>query len=53
MQMDIVNTRHEHYLHKPAANLLCFQKSAYYAGNKIFNNLSSDLKSLLREHYLK
>jgi hypothetical protein len=36
-----VSTRYNHYLHKPTANLSCFQKSTYYAGIKILNNLSS------------
>jgi hypothetical protein len=43
-----VKTRHRHYLHdlhNPPANLSCFQKSTYYAGIKIFNNLLTDLKS--------
>jgi hypothetical protein len=31
-----VNTRHRHYLHKPTANLSCFQKNTYYAGIKMF-----------------
>ena len=44
-----VNTRHKHCLHKPTANLSCFQKSAYYAGINIFNNLPSDLKGLMNE----
>jgi hypothetical protein len=35
-----VTTRHRHCLHKKkTANLSCFQKSAYYAGIKIFRNL--------------
>jgi hypothetical protein len=32
-----------HGLHRPIANLSCFQKSAYYAGIEIFNNLPSGL----------
>jgi hypothetical protein len=44
-----VNTRHKNYLHKPPANLSCFQKSTYYAGIKIFNNLPSALKILMHE----
>jgi hypothetical protein len=44
-----VNTRHKHYLHKPTANLSCFQKGAYYDRIQIFNNLLSDLKSLKSE----
>jgi hypothetical protein len=30
-------------------NLTCFQKSTYYSGTKIFNNLPSSLKSLMNE----
>jgi hypothetical protein len=40
-----VNTRNKHHLHRPLANLTCFQKSKYYSGIKIFNNLTSSLKS--------
>jgi hypothetical protein len=38
-----------YYLHKPAANLSCFQKSTYCAGVKIFSNLPSYLKRLMNE----
>jgi len=38
-----VNTRNRDHLHRPIANLSCFQKSAYYAGIKIFNSLPSNL----------
>ena len=31
--------RNKHHLHRPNANLYCFQKSTFYAGIKIFNNL--------------
>jgi hypothetical protein len=34
-----VNSRYKHYLHKPTTKLSCFQKSTYYAGINIFNNL--------------
>jgi hypothetical protein len=44
-----VDTRNKHNLHRPTANLSCFQKNAYYAGIKIFNNLPSDLKSLMND----
>jgi hypothetical protein len=44
-----VNTSHKGYLHVPTANFSCFQKSTYYAGIKIFNNLPPYLKSLLNE----
>jgi hypothetical protein len=46
-----INTRHKHYLHKPAANLSCLQKSTYYAGIRIFNNLPSDIKSLRKKKH--
>jgi hypothetical protein len=49
-----VNTRHKHYLHKRTPILTCFQKSIYYAGIKIFNNLPSDLKIFINKvHNLK
>jgi hypothetical protein len=41
-----VNTRIGDHLHRPTANLSCFQKSAYYAGIKIFNTLPSNLEVL-------
>jgi hypothetical protein len=44
-----VNTGHKHCLHKPIANLSCFQKNVYYAGIKIFNNLPIDLKCPMNE----
>jgi hypothetical protein len=44
-----VNTRNKHHLHRPTANLTCFQKSAYYPGIKIFNNLPATLKSPINE----
>jgi hypothetical protein len=44
-----VNTRNKHHLHRPAANLTCFQKNTYYSGIKIFNKLPSNLKSLMNE----
>jgi hypothetical protein len=34
-------------LHRPIAKLSCFQKSAYYAGIKIFNSLPSNLSTLI------
>jgi hypothetical protein len=42
-----VNTRNRDHLHRPTANLSCFEKSAYCAGIKIFNSLPSDLRSLM------
>jgi hypothetical protein len=44
-----VNTTNKHHLHRPIANLTCFQKSTYYPGIKIFNNLAASLKSLMNE----
>jgi hypothetical protein len=44
-----VNTRNKQHLLRPVANLTCFQKSTYYSGIKIFNNLPSSLKSLVNE----
>jgi hypothetical protein len=44
-----VNTRNKNQIHRPTANLSCFQKSAYYAGNNIFNSLSSSLTSLINK----
>jgi predicted peroxiredoxin len=44
-----VNTRNKNQLHRPIANLSCFQKSAYYAGIKIFNSLPSSLTSLINK----
>jgi hypothetical protein len=44
-----VNKKYKHCLHKQTTNLSCFQKRAYYAVIKIFNNLPSDLKSLMNE----
>jgi hypothetical protein len=38
-----VNTRNKNQIHRPIANLSCFQESAYYAGIKIFNSLPSSL----------
>jgi hypothetical protein len=42
-------TRNKHHLHRPIANLTGLQKSTYYFGTKIFNNLPSSLKSLMTE----
>jgi IS1 family transposase len=44
-----VNTRNKHQLHRPTANLSCFQKSAFYTGIKIFNSLPSSLTSLVNK----
>jgi hypothetical protein len=41
-----VITKNRDHLHRPNANLSCFQKSACYAGIEIFNTLPSNLRSL-------
>jgi hypothetical protein len=42
-----VNTRNRDHLHRPTANLSCFQKIAYCAGIKTFNTVLSNLRSLM------
>jgi hypothetical protein len=44
-----VNTRNKHQLHRPIANLSCFQKSAFYTGIKIVNSLPSSQTSLVNK----
>jgi hypothetical protein len=44
-----VNTRNKLHLHRPVANLTCFQKSTYYSGIKSFSNLPASLRSLMNE----
>ena len=41
-----INTRNKHHLHRPNANLSCFQKSTFYPGIKIFNILPPSLTNL-------
>jgi hypothetical protein len=41
-----INTRTKHNFHRPNAILLCFQKSTFYAGIKIFNSLPPSVKIL-------
>jgi hypothetical protein len=36
----------KNHLHRPVANLSCFQKGAYYAGIKMFNILSPSIKTI-------
>jgi hypothetical protein len=48
-----VNTRNKNQLHRPIANLPRFQKSACYAGIKIFNSLPSSLTSLKKKSQFK
>jgi hypothetical protein len=44
-----VNARNRNQLHRQTANLSYFQKSAYFAGIKIFNRLPSNLSSLMNK----
>ena len=44
-----INTRNKHQLHRPIANLSCFQKGAPYSGIRIFNNLPQNITSLRNE----
>ena len=44
-----INTRTKHHLHRPIANLSCFQKGASYSGIRIFNNLPQSITSLRNE----
>ena len=44
-----INTRNKHHLHRPIANLSCFQKGASYSGIRIFNNLPQNITSLRNE----
>jgi hypothetical protein len=42
-----VNPRNKNLLQSPIASLSGFQKSAYYAGMKIFNSLPSNITTLI------
>ena len=44
-----INTRNKHHLHRPVANLSCFQKGASYSGIRIFNSLPQSIKNLKNE----
>jgi hypothetical protein len=44
-----INTRNKHHLHRPIANLSCFQKGASYFGIKICNSLPQRIISLKNE----
>jgi hypothetical protein len=48
-----VNTRNRDHLHRPTANFSRFQKSAYYAGIKIFNCLPSNFVLRIKGPNLK
>ena len=40
------NTRHNNNLHLPHGSLSIYQKSVYYSGIKVFNNLPTNIKYL-------
>ena len=41
-----INTGNKHHLHRPVANLSCFQKGASYSGIRIFNSLPQSITNL-------
>ena len=43
-----INTRNKHHLHRPVANLSCFQKASY-SGIRIFNSLPRSITNLKKE----
>jgi hypothetical protein len=44
-----IDTKNKHHLYRPIANLSCFQKSAFYSGIRIFNNLPYSVTNLQNE----
>ena len=44
-----INTRNKHHLHRPVANLSCFQKGAPYSEIRIFNSLPRSIINLKNE----
>ena len=44
-----INVRNKHHLHRPVANLSCFQKGASYSGIRIFNSLPRSITNLKNE----
>jgi hypothetical protein len=44
--MHSINTRNKHHLHRPTANLSCFQKNAFYSRIRIFNSLPRSITNL-------
>ena len=44
-----INARNKHHLHRPVANLSCFQKGASYSGIRIFNSLPRSITNLKNE----
>jgi hypothetical protein len=45
-----LDTRQRNNLYLPQANLTIYQKGAYYAGIKIFNNLPLEIKNVAGNH---
>ena len=41
-----INTRNKHHLHRPVANLSCFQRGVSYLGIRIFNSLPRSITNL-------
>jgi len=44
-----INARNKHHLHRPIANLSCFQRGASYSAIRIFNSLPRSITSLKNE----
>ena len=44
-----INTRNKHHLHRPVANLSCFQKGASYSGIRIVNSLPRSITNFKNE----
>ena len=44
-----INTINKHHLHRPVANLSCFQKGASCSGIRIFNSLPRSITNLKNE----
>jgi hypothetical protein len=44
-----ITTRNKHHLHRPVANLSCFQKCASYSGIRIFNSLPRGITNFKNE----
>ena len=44
-----INTRNKLHLHRPIANVPCFQKVASYPGTRILNNLLQSITSFRNE----
>ena len=51
MDIHSFNTRFNHDLHIPVANLAAFQKGVWYAGIKVYNHLPLPLKHLSHDGF--